>query len=107
MQLELAWWELGDGDPPVDALLSNPSFQAAQQDWAQVPNLLTKLWLASGAAPRWGALMIWNGEKPPLARLPRNVSAEIIGRPPDHRLFFDVLDPKRPSNVDEPCALTP
>lgn len=94
MLLELAWWELGHRDPSAVELVANPSFQSARQEWDRVPNLLTKLWLSSEATPRWGALMIWSGDKPPPARLPRNISAEIIGRPADHRLSFDVLDSK-------------
>jgi trans-2,3-dihydro-3-hydroxyanthranilate isomerase len=92
VQLDLAWWELGERDPSAAELLASPSFQSARKEWDGVPNLLTKLWLASGSNPRWGALMIWTGDKPPVARLPRNISAELIGRPPDHRLSFDVIE---------------
>jgi hypothetical protein len=92
--LELAWWELGDDDPPVEELLANPSFQSARKEWHDVPNLVAKFWLSSATSRRWGALMIWLGDKPPLARMPSNVSATMLGRPPDHRLAFDVLDKK-------------
>lgn len=106
MRLELAWWELVGDDPSVDALLANPSLHAARREWSLVPNLVTKLWLSAGAPARWGALMIWNGDKPPLAQLPRNISAEIIGRPPDQRLSFDVLDPELQNLDQQPCTRT-
>jgi trans-2,3-dihydro-3-hydroxyanthranilate isomerase len=93
--LELAWWELGEGDPRVEELAANASIQSAQEEWRDVPNLCEKLWLISSATRRWGALMLWDGDKPALARLPRNVSAQVIGRPPDHRISFAVLEPTR------------
>jgi len=90
--LELAWWELGDGDPRVEELAANPNIQSAHEEWRDVPNLRAKLWLSSPVTRRWGALMLWEGDKPALAQLPRNVSAQVIGRPADHRISFDVLD---------------
>lgn len=99
MRVELAWWDLGADDPDADALAASPEIQRAFAEWDRVPNLTTKLWLASRDTRRWGALMLWHGDKPDPANLPRNVSAELLGRPPDHRLAFEVME--RP-----PCTHT-
>jgi hypothetical protein len=100
MRVELAWWDLGAGDPDADELAASPAIQQAFAEWDRVPNLTTKLWLISRDAGHWGALMLWHGEKPDRANLPRNISAELIGRPPDHRIAFDVVE--RPT-----CTSTP
>ncbi|MCX4028190.1 hypothetical protein H0A36_20440 [Endozoicomonas sp. SM1973] len=90
MRIELAWWDLNENDPTQNFLSTSLTNQILEQ-WALVPNLTMKLWLGSEDTPRWGALMIWHGDKPDVAKMPRNMSADIIGRPPDHRIAFDVL----------------
>lgn len=95
MRLEVAWWDLGPGDPDAAALAANPAIQRALAEWRDIPNLTTKRWLVSADGRRWGALTLWHGEKPDPASLPRNVSAERIGRPPDHRIAFEVLEDAR------------
>lgn len=92
MRVELAWWDLGADDPDADELAASPAIQRAFAEWDRVPNLTAKLWLVSRDARHWGALMLWHGETPDRASLPRNVSAELIGRPPDHRIAFDVVE---------------
>ncbi|MBU2849944.1 hypothetical protein [Acidithiobacillus ferrivorans] len=94
MHIELAWWDLDENDPDTAALTSILTRQV-RDEWEQVPNLMVKLWLVSGDSPRWGALMIWESDKPERLKLPSNISAKMIGRQPDHRIAFDVLHETR------------
>ncbi len=91
MFIELAWWDLNENDPDVDFLAASLNSQVLRQ-WEGVHNMTAKLWLVSRNTPRWGALMIWHGAKPDISTMPPNMSAQIIGRPPDHRTAFDVLN---------------
>lgn len=89
MRIELAWWDLEQSDPDAAALCSSLT-QQVRDDWAHVPNLMMKLWLVSGDSPRWGALTIWEGDKPERSKMPGNISAQMIGREPDHRITLEV-----------------
>ncbi|GAA5444271.1 hypothetical protein Misp06_02457 [Microbulbifer sp. NBRC 101763] len=96
MRIELAWWDLDDNDPAPDELKGCLTDEVLKE-WELVPNMITKLWLVSEDTPRWGALMIWCGDKPNLSDMPPNISAEIINRPPDHRIAFDVCFESKPA----------
>ncbi|UCM91529.1 hypothetical protein [Streptomyces marincola] len=87
MRAELVWWELDGTGRTIDSLNEHLR-TGAVEPWAQVPGLRLKLWIADRAGNRWGAVMIWENERP--AHLPPNLAAGLIGRPPTHRLAFDV-----------------
>ncbi|SFO01192.1 hypothetical protein [Xenorhabdus japonica] len=91
MKIELAWWDLDDNDPNVDILSASLTKQILEE-WENVPNLTKKFWFTSNKGSCWGAMMIWNGDKPDISVMPNNISGEIIGRVPDHRIIFDVLN---------------
>jgi hypothetical protein len=97
MRIELAWWDLDENDPDPQVLSASLTDQVLEE-WARVPSLTTKLWLVSASPPRWGALMIWHADKPEVEKMPSNISAKVIGRPPDHRTAFDVLQESTPAN---------
>jgi hypothetical protein len=85
MIVDLSLWDL-DGGPAVDALQA----AIAVDEWERVEGLRLKLWIADRANRRWGAIMLWDHERPPSAALPPNRAAELIGRPADHRMRFEV-----------------
>jgi hypothetical protein len=85
MILDLSFWEL-DGEPSVDALQA----AIAVEEWERVEGLRLKLWIADRANRRWGAIMLWDPDRPAGAVLPPNRAAELIGRPADYRMRFEV-----------------
>lgn len=89
MIMEYVWWELAPGEPDIRQLQA----QLEQVDlavWQRIDALQAKYWIMTESPPRWGAAMVWRGEKPDLAMLPLNVAAEAIGRLPDVWLSFTV-----------------
>lgn len=88
MRVDIAWWEL-DGTPQTIDSLRDHLRDEAVPVWTGVPGLRLKLWIADRERNRWGAVMLWVGDRPDEA-LPPNRAAELIGRPPDHRTRFDV-----------------
>lgn len=89
MIMECVWWELAPGEPDIEQL----KMQLEQIDlavWQRIDALHAKYWIMNQTPPRWGAVMLWCGEKPDLTVLPLNMAAEAIGRPPDVRLRFTV-----------------
>ncbi|RFU86771.1 hypothetical protein DY218_10385 [Streptomyces triticagri] len=91
MRADLVWWSLDDtaGGQTVDSL-SEALSDGDVREWTEVPGLAAKFWLSDRAGNRWGAVMIWSGERPPNAELPPNRAAELIGAPPTFRTAFDV-----------------
>jgi trans-2,3-dihydro-3-hydroxyanthranilate isomerase len=89
MRVDIAWWDLEGSAATIDSLgeqLGNGTVEA----WADVPGLRLKLWMADRAGNRWGAVMLWDSDRPGDCLLPPNRAAEMIGRPADHRTQFDV-----------------
>jgi hypothetical protein len=89
MMMECVWWELTPKDPNIEQLCA----QLIRTDiaiWHQIDELQAKYWIMNETPPRWGAVMLWNDEKPDLSVLPLNIAAETIGRPPDTRQCFIV-----------------
>ncbi|MDA0181696.1 hypothetical protein OJ997_15425 [Solirubrobacter phytolaccae] len=82
MIVDIAFWDVDD----VDALHA----ATAVEEWRGIDGLRLKLWIVDRERGRWGAIMLWDGERP--ASLPPNRAAELIGRPADHRLTFDVAE---------------
>ena len=89
MRLEIAWWDLEGTAQTVDSLSAHLR-EGAADDWAGLPGLRVKFWIADREHNRWGAVMVWQDERPDPAVLPPNRAAELIGRPIVHRLGFEV-----------------
>ncbi|MFH9262786.1 MULTISPECIES: PhzF family phenazine biosynthesis protein [unclassified Streptomyces] len=88
MNLEIAWWDLQDAFTTVDDLERHLREDGVVEEWKQVSGLHEKHWIADRAGNRWGAVMIWDGERP--AGLPENKAAQLIGAPVTHRERFEV-----------------
>ncbi|MER8032285.1 hypothetical protein ABTZ78_25360 [Streptomyces bauhiniae] len=89
MRLEIAWWDLDDSPQSIRTLNAHLS-EGVTGDWAEVPGLKVKYWVADPAHNRWGAVMVWETDRPAGHPLPPNRAADLIGRPPDHRMGFAV-----------------
>lgn len=87
MRVEIAWWDLDGTTATIDSLREHLRDGAAEA-WAAVEGLRLKFWMADRDGNRWGAVMLWEGERP--AEIPPNRAAELIGHPADHRLGFDI-----------------
>ncbi|MEU9224284.1 hypothetical protein AB0D40_07920 [Streptomyces massasporeus] len=87
MRVDIAWWEL-DGSPQTIDSLREHLRDGAVDPWREVPGLRLKLWMADRQHNRWGAVMLWEADRP--ADLPANHATALIGRPPTHRIRFDV-----------------
>ncbi|MGW1188316.1 hypothetical protein [Streptomyces sp. NPDC002559] len=90
MKAVIAWWELAGTQQTVDSLNEQLRDGGVQEEWAQVPGLLGKFWIADRQGNRWGAVMLWEHDRPGTYALPPNRAAELIGGPPTHRTVFDV-----------------
>ncbi|MBB2911039.1 trans-2,3-dihydro-3-hydroxyanthranilate isomerase [Streptosporangium becharense] len=89
MRVDIAWWDL-DGSPQTVDSLREHLRDGAAEPWAGVPGLVLKLWVADRRRNRWGAVMLWEADRPADGTLPPNRAAELIGGAPAHRLRFDV-----------------
>ncbi|MFB6560492.1 MULTISPECIES: hypothetical protein [unclassified Streptomyces] len=87
MRVDIAWWDL-DGSPQTIDSLREHLRDGTADAWREVPGLRLKFWMADRLRNRWGAVMLWESDRP--AGLPANRAAELIGRPPTHRTRFDV-----------------
>ncbi|MEF2482178.1 hypothetical protein V4D09_02595 [Vibrio mimicus] len=90
MNIELACWVLGDKDCSVD-VLNDLIDETCLSDWKNVNQIDEKIWVEDVNGKYWGALVIWNDDKPPLMSLPKNAPKEILGRDPDIRFFFNIV----------------
>ncbi|GGK76182.1 hypothetical protein [Streptomyces flaveus] len=89
MRVDIAWWDL-DGSPQTIESLREHLRNEAVGPWTKVPGLLLKLWMADSGANRWGAVMLWEADRPADGALPANRAAELIGGPPTHRERFEI-----------------
>jgi hypothetical protein len=89
MRADVVWWDLDETSVDVEALAAQLRDDGVAA-WADVPGLVVKLWLADRQHNRWGALMLWNPDRPDEVFLPPNRAAELIGAPPSQRSRFDV-----------------
>ncbi|MFE7836726.1 hypothetical protein ACFU53_11920 [Streptomyces sp. NPDC057474] len=88
MRVDIAWWDLDGTGQTVESLREHLRHEAVGP-WSEVPGLLIKLWMADHRNNRWGAVMLWETDRPARG-LPPNRAAELIGRPPTHRERFEV-----------------
>ncbi len=87
MRVDIAWWDLGRSTATIDSLREHLRDGTVDQ-WATVEGLRLKFWMADRDRNLWGAVMLWEADRP--AELPPNRAADLIGYPPTHRLGFDV-----------------
>lgn len=87
MRVDIAWWDLERSTATIDSLREHLRDGTVDQ-WAAVEGLRLKFWMADRDRNRWGAVMLWETERP--AEIPRNRAADIIGFPPTHRLSFAI-----------------
>ena len=87
MKVDIAWWDLDGSAATIDSLREHLRDGTADQ-WADVPGLRLKFWMADPDRNRWGAVMLWETGRPDV--LPPNRAAELIGSPPAHRFGFEV-----------------
>lgn len=109
MRVDVVWWEL-EGTGQTVASLREQLRREGTGAWRAVPGLVFKAWLADPDAQRWGAVMLWDPDRPAGDRLPPNRAAELIGRPPTHRLRFDTeatVAPDHPRLTSKPPARSP
>ncbi|MDT6985777.1 hypothetical protein ACFSUJ_05985 [Streptomyces lusitanus] len=88
MMIDIAWWQLDGSGQTIDSLRAHLREEAAGV-WAEVPGLLLKAWVADRPGNRWGAVMLWETDRP-AEGLPPNRAAELVGRPPTVRERFEV-----------------
>jgi hypothetical protein len=88
MIVDISLWDLEGGEPTVESLRASTG--DVVDDWARVDGLRLKLWIADRRNQRWGAIMLWDPDRPACQTLPANRGAELIGRPADHRMRFEV-----------------
>ncbi|MGQ4388343.1 hypothetical protein [Streptomyces sp. SAS_270] len=85
MRLDIVWWDLDQSSATIDSLREHLRQDAVEQ-WAGVRGLRLKFWMADRDRNRWGAVMVWEGDRPQV--LPPNRASELIGCPPTHRSVF-------------------
>lgn len=90
MNIEVVYWKLGNSDPAIHSLNELIDKECISL-WSKVGNIKDKIWFEDPSGGYWGAIMIWEKEKPDLSQLPPNSPREIIGRAPDVRLSFNLL----------------
>ncbi|WP_030940093.1 hypothetical protein [Streptomyces sp. NRRL S-646] len=103
MRVDIAWWDLDGTGQTIDSLRADLG-DGAVAEWKDVPGLRLKLWLADRESNRWGAVMLWEADRPD--ELPPNRAAQLIGGPPTHRGRFDVQATAATRGVEQPCTNT-
>ncbi|AJE80579.1 MULTISPECIES: hypothetical protein [Streptomyces] len=89
MRAVVVWWDLEGSGQTISALRGSLEAEGAAS-WERVEGLCLKLWVADPTGNRWGAVMVWEREVPPVGSLPANRAAELIGSPPTVRVEFEV-----------------
>ncbi|MEU8958562.1 hypothetical protein AB0C93_30180 [Streptomyces sp. NPDC048518] len=88
MRVDVAWWHL-DGTPQTIDSMRAHLRENTLDHWTKVPGLRLKIYFADREQNRWGAMMLWEHERPPLDEMPPNAALALIGRPPDVRATFE------------------
>lgn len=89
MRVDIAWWDLDGSGQTIESLRAHLKDDGVAP-WVGVPGLRLKYWMADAASNRWGAVMLWENDRPADVPLPPNRAADLIGGPPTHRFRFDV-----------------
>ncbi|WP_416531727.1 hypothetical protein [Streptomyces coelicoflavus] len=90
MKVDIAWWDLTGSAQTIDSMRTHLKDDDGVAEWSGVAGLFMKFWVADAARNRWGAVMVWETDRPAPEELPPNRAAELIGGPPTHRTRFDV-----------------
>lgn len=88
MKMEIAWWELDGSAATAQDLERHLHEDGVLGAWRGVEGLREKFWITDRDGARWGAVMVWEDERP--AGLPENRAATLVGRPLTHRDTFEV-----------------
>ncbi|MFD5424711.1 PhzF family phenazine biosynthesis protein [Streptomyces sp. NPDC127084] len=88
MKMEIAWWDLEGSPATAQSLERHLNEDGVVQTWQAVEGLREKFWIADPAGKRWGAVIVWEDERPP--SLPENLAASVVGYPVTHRDHFEV-----------------
>jgi hypothetical protein len=86
--LRFVLWSLADSDATIAELREYLRDESVEQ-FAQVPGLLFKAWIADEATERWGAVYLWESSDAAEQPLPSR-ARELIGKDPDVAEVFDV-----------------
>ena len=89
MIVDISLWDLDGCEHTVESLRASIGDDVLD-DWARVEGLRLKLWIEDRRNHRWGAIMLWEPDRPAGQALPPNRAAALIGRPADHRMRFEV-----------------
>jgi trans-2,3-dihydro-3-hydroxyanthranilate isomerase len=89
MIVDIVWWNL-DGSPQTIESLKARVDEPTIARWSNVAGLREKHWIADTAKNRWGAIMLWEGERPSAHLMPPNDAQAAIGLPVAERLRFSV-----------------
>jgi len=86
--LRLVLWNLADSKTNVAELRRYLRDESVDQ-FADVPGLRFKAWIADEATERWGAVYLWESREAADQELPSR-ARELIGKDPDIGEEFDV-----------------
>lgn len=89
MIVDIVWWDLDGSTQTIESLKSQLQDGGVDR-WANVPGLVSKHWIADPENRRWGAIMLWDEDRPPAHLLPANDAQRLIGLPVAHRTRFTV-----------------
>ncbi|WP_369869748.1 PhzF family phenazine biosynthesis protein [Burkholderia cepacia] len=89
MIVDIVWWNLDGSEQSIESLKARVDDSTLAR-WSNVPGLREKHWIADEDRNRWGAIMLWDGERPPAHLLPPNDAQKLIGLPVAERLRFSV-----------------
>ena len=110
MIVDIVWWDLDGSTQTIDSLKAQLQDSGVDR-WANVPGLVFKHWIADAENRRWGAIMLWDENRPPAHLMPPNDAQRLIGLPVAHRMHFTVAqtvargDLQRFMHALEPAAL--
>ena len=88
MRVDIAWWNLDGSGQSIESLREHLR-GASVEPWKEVSGLRLKFWIADRTSNRWGAVMLWQGDRRP-DQLPRNRALELIGAPPAEQARFQI-----------------
>ncbi|QCP53613.1 PhzF family phenazine biosynthesis protein [Trinickia violacea] len=89
MIVDIAWWDLDGSKETIESLKARVDDSTLAR-WSNVPGLREKHWIADTDRNRWGAIMLWDGERPAAHLMPPNDAQTLIGLPVAERLRFSV-----------------
>lgn len=89
MIVDIVWWDLDGSTQTIESLKAHLGEDTVGR-WTNVPGLRVKHWIADAEKNRWGAIMLWEGDRPPAHLLPPNDAQNLIGLPVAERSRFTV-----------------